>query len=153
MPFVLVQESEGAFLVRDSSDPSKYLLSLSFKSTERVLHTRIQHDNGIFFFYHQPKHDGYGSIPGSWEVAGAMFWVLSMRCLTFDDRGSVLLSAYTSWCPPYLIKVPRLLKQQQEATSIFFVFNSSDRTLHGGFVDRKRVLLSTGFDQSLHAHG
>ena len=61
---LITQEAEGSFLVRDSSDPSKYLLSLSFKSTERVLHTRIQHDNGVYFFYHQPRPDGYASIPG-----------------------------------------------------------------------------------------
>lgn len=60
---ILKEESEGSFLVRDSSDSSKYLLSLSFKSTDRVLHTRIQHDNGIYFFYHQPRPDGYASIP------------------------------------------------------------------------------------------
>ena len=38
---------DGSFLVRDSSD-DRYLLTLSFKSNGRTLHTRIEHRNGLF---------------------------------------------------------------------------------------------------------
>lgn len=41
----LVDQPDGAFLVRDSSD-DKYLLSLSFRSYNKTLHTRIEHSNG-----------------------------------------------------------------------------------------------------------
>ncbi|XP_074646058.1 uncharacterized protein LOC141902297 [Tubulanus polymorphus] len=54
-------QPNGAFLVRDSSD-DRYLLSLSFRSNERTLHTRIEHCNGMFSFYAQPELEGYTSI-------------------------------------------------------------------------------------------
>ena len=57
----LVDQSYGAFLVRDSSD-ERYLLSLSFRSYGRTLHTRIEHCNGMFSFYAQPESEGYTSI-------------------------------------------------------------------------------------------
>ena len=57
----LVQQPDGAFLVRDSSD-ERYLLSLSFRSYGRTLHTRIEHCNGVFSFYAQPESEGYSSI-------------------------------------------------------------------------------------------
>ena len=57
----LSQQPNGAFLVRDSSD-DRYLLSLSFRSNERTLHTRIEHCNGMFSFYAQPESEGYSSI-------------------------------------------------------------------------------------------
>jgi len=57
----LAGQTDGAFLVRDSSD-ERYLLSLSFRSFGRTLHTRIEHCNGVFSFYAQPESEGYGSI-------------------------------------------------------------------------------------------
>ena len=57
----LADQPDGAFLVRDSSD-DRYLLSLSFRSYGRTLHTRIEHCNGIFSFYAQPESEGYTSI-------------------------------------------------------------------------------------------
>lgn len=57
----LVNQTDGAFLVRDSSD-ERYLLSLSFRSYGRTLHTRIEHCNGVFSFYAQPESEGYFSI-------------------------------------------------------------------------------------------
>jgi len=57
----LAGQTDGAFLVRDSSD-DRYLLSLSFRSFGRTLHTRIEHCNGVFSFYAQPESEGYGSI-------------------------------------------------------------------------------------------
>nr|XP_054748622.1 uncharacterized protein LOC129254191 [Lytechinus pictus] len=43
----LSDADDGSFLVRDSSD-DRYLLTLSFKSSGRTLHTRIEHRNGLF---------------------------------------------------------------------------------------------------------
>ncbi|XP_072169320.1 uncharacterized protein [Diadema setosum] len=43
----LADRANGSFLVRDSSD-ERYLLTLSFKSGGRTLHTRIEHRNGLF---------------------------------------------------------------------------------------------------------
>ncbi|XP_076323459.1 uncharacterized protein LOC143232196 [Tachypleus tridentatus] len=57
----LTDQSDGAFLVRDSSD-DRYLLSLSFRSYGRTLHTRIEHCNGLFSFYAQPEPEGHSSI-------------------------------------------------------------------------------------------
>ena len=57
----LANQPDGAFLVRDSSD-ERYLLSLSFRSYGRTLHTRIEHCNGVFSFYAQPESEGYCSI-------------------------------------------------------------------------------------------
>lgn len=57
----LAGQPDGAFLVRDSSD-ERYLLSLSFRSYGRTLHTRIEHHNGKFIFDAQPDTEGYPSI-------------------------------------------------------------------------------------------
>jgi len=57
----LAGQQDGAFLLRDSSD-DRYLLSLSFRSDGRTLHTRIEHCNGLFSFYAQPESEGYSSI-------------------------------------------------------------------------------------------
>ncbi len=57
----LTNQPDGAFLVRDSSD-ERYLLSLSFRSYGRTLHTRIEHCNGVFSFYAQPESEGYSSV-------------------------------------------------------------------------------------------
>ncbi|XP_065827219.1 uncharacterized protein [Oscarella lobularis] len=52
---------DGAFLVRDSSD-ERYLLSVSFRSQGRTLHTRIEYFNGKFSFYRHLEADGYRSV-------------------------------------------------------------------------------------------
>ncbi|CAM9568495.1 suppressor of cytokine signaling 6 [Lampetra fluviatilis] len=52
---------DGSFLVRDSSD-ERYLLSLSFRSQNRTLHTRIEHSNGRFSFYEQLEAEGQASV-------------------------------------------------------------------------------------------
>lgn len=57
----LLGHCDGAFLVRDSSD-DHYLLSLSFRSNGRTLHTRIEHANGVFSFYSQPEAEGDSSV-------------------------------------------------------------------------------------------
>ena len=57
----LSNQPDGAFLVRDSSD-ERYLLSLSFRSYGRTLHTRIEHCNGVFSFYTQPESEGFCTI-------------------------------------------------------------------------------------------
>lgn len=57
----LVNLPDGSFLVRDSSD-DRYLLSLSFRSQIKTLHTRIEHSNGRFSFYEQPDVEGHTSI-------------------------------------------------------------------------------------------
>ncbi|XP_065177920.1 uncharacterized protein LOC135808629 [Sycon ciliatum] len=43
-------QKDGTFLVRDSSD-DRYLISLTFRSQGRTLHTRIEHHLGRFSFY------------------------------------------------------------------------------------------------------
>ena len=55
--------SDGTFLVRDSSD-DRYLLSLSFRSQGKTLHTRIEYCNGHFSFYSFPdsENEGYRSV-------------------------------------------------------------------------------------------
>ena len=57
----LVDQPDGAFLVRDSSD-DRYILSLSFRSCGKTLHTRIEHSSGLFSFYFQPEPSGHASI-------------------------------------------------------------------------------------------
>lgn len=53
----LVNVPDGAFLVLDSSD-DRYLLSSSFHSHGKTLHTRIEHSNSRFHFCEQPGADG-----------------------------------------------------------------------------------------------
>lgn len=43
-------QEEGSFLVRSKSD-QRFLFSLSFRSNDRTLHTRIEFDQGLFYFY------------------------------------------------------------------------------------------------------
>lgn len=57
----LADQPEGAFLIRDSTD-ERYLFSLSFRSFNRTLHTRIEYCNGNFSFYHLPQTEGYQSL-------------------------------------------------------------------------------------------
>ena len=59
----LAGTNDGTFLVRDSSD-DRYLLSLSFRSQSKTLHTRIEYSNGYFSFYSFPDSDteGYQSV-------------------------------------------------------------------------------------------
>lgn len=57
----LTDQPEGAFLIRDSTD-ERYLFSLSFRSFNRTLHTRIEYCNGEFSFYHLPHSEGYRSL-------------------------------------------------------------------------------------------
>jgi len=57
----LFGQPEGAFLVRDSTD-DRYLFSLSFRSSGRTLHTRVEYCNGEFSFYAQPRSDSYRSM-------------------------------------------------------------------------------------------
>ncbi|KAL5005766.1 hypothetical protein ScPMuIL_016924 [Solemya velum] len=57
----LAEKTEGSFLVRDSSD-DRYILSLSFKSHDRVHHTRIEHHKGKFSFWSQPDSHSRGTI-------------------------------------------------------------------------------------------
>lgn len=59
----LAPAKDGTFLVRDSSD-DRYLLSLSFHSQGKTLHTRIEYCNGNFSFYSFPDADteGYPSV-------------------------------------------------------------------------------------------
>lgn len=61
----LAGTDDGTFLVRDSSD-DRYLLSLSFRSQGKTLHTRIEYSNGYFSFYTFPEadSDGYRSVVG-----------------------------------------------------------------------------------------
>ncbi|KAK2086553.1 Suppressor of cytokine signaling 6 [Saguinus oedipus] len=57
----LANMPDGSFLVPDSSD-DRYLLSLSFRSHGKTLHTRIEHPNCRFSFYEQPDVEGHTSI-------------------------------------------------------------------------------------------
>ncbi|KAI9563995.1 hypothetical protein GHT06_007733 [Daphnia sinensis] len=57
----LIDQPDGAFLVRDSSDDC-HLLSLSFRSYGRTLHTRIEHTNGYFSFYAYPEAEQHSSV-------------------------------------------------------------------------------------------
>ena len=61
----LKQRADGSFLVRDSSD-ERYLLSLSFKSHGRTLHTRIEYRNGLFSLN---DSEGHASIVELVELA------------------------------------------------------------------------------------
>jgi suppressor of cytokine signaling 7 len=53
----------GAFLVRDSAD-DRYMLSLSFRSEGRTLHSRIEYSHFLFSFYTFPDadNDGYPTV-------------------------------------------------------------------------------------------
>lgn len=59
----LFRQPDGTFLVRDSSN-DRYLLSVSFRSQGRTLHTRIEYGNGNFSFFGFPdaESDSFGSV-------------------------------------------------------------------------------------------
>ncbi|XP_071451708.1 suppressor of cytokine signaling 4 [Hetaerina americana] len=57
----LTDQPDGAFLVRDSS-ADRYLLTLSFRSSGKTLHTRIEHSYGLFSFYSDSEQEGSTSV-------------------------------------------------------------------------------------------
>lgn len=57
----LRNEPDGAFLVRDSSD-DRYVLTLSFKSSGRLLHARMEHSGGLFSLCNQSESEGFTSV-------------------------------------------------------------------------------------------
>lgn len=57
----LLNLPDGTFLVRDSS-ADRYLLSVSFRSSGKTFHTRIEHSHGLFSLYSNPGQDGFASI-------------------------------------------------------------------------------------------
>ncbi|KAI4497918.1 hypothetical protein M0802_007034 [Mischocyttarus mexicanus] len=57
----LLSEPDGAFLVRDSSD-DRYLLTLSFKSSGKLLHARIEHSRGFFSLCNRGESKSFTSI-------------------------------------------------------------------------------------------
>ncbi|XP_076286021.1 uncharacterized protein LOC143211851 [Lasioglossum baleicum] len=57
----LISEPDGAFLVRDSSDV-RYVLTLSFKSSGKLLHARMEHSGGLFSFCNQSASAGFSSV-------------------------------------------------------------------------------------------
>ncbi|XP_046396979.1 uncharacterized protein LOC124163915 [Ischnura elegans] len=57
----LMDQPDGAFIVRDST-ADRYLLTLSFRSSGKTLHTRIEHLNGLFSFYSDPDQEGSASV-------------------------------------------------------------------------------------------
>lgn len=58
---ILSNAPEASFLVRDSSD-ERYILSLSFRSHHRTLHTRIAHSGMKFSFYEDNPKQAYTSV-------------------------------------------------------------------------------------------
>ncbi|XP_063221383.1 uncharacterized protein LOC134530477 [Bacillus rossius redtenbacheri] len=57
----LLDLPDGAFLVRDSS-ADRYLLSVSFRSSGKTFHARIEYSHGLFSFYSFPGQEGFASI-------------------------------------------------------------------------------------------
>ncbi|KAK9298094.1 hypothetical protein QLX08_008422 [Tetragonisca angustula] len=57
----LLSEPDGAFLVRDSSD-DRYVLTLSFKSSGKLLHARMEHTGGLFSLCNQSESEGFSSV-------------------------------------------------------------------------------------------
>ncbi|XP_032669592.1 uncharacterized protein LOC116843337 isoform X2 [Odontomachus brunneus] len=57
----LISEPDGAFLVRDSSD-DRYVLTLSFKSSGKMLHARMEHSGGLFSLCNQRENEGFSSV-------------------------------------------------------------------------------------------
>ncbi|XP_011646121.1 uncharacterized protein LOC105432853 [Pogonomyrmex barbatus] len=58
----LISEPDGAFLVRDSSD-DRYVLTLSFKSSGKMLHARMEHSGGLFSLCNQcTENEGFTSV-------------------------------------------------------------------------------------------
>ncbi|XP_076248609.1 uncharacterized protein LOC143188296 [Calliopsis andreniformis] len=57
----LISEPDGAFLVRDSSD-ARYVLTLSFKSSGKLLHARMEHSGGLFSLCNQNENEGFSSV-------------------------------------------------------------------------------------------
>ncbi|KOC63154.1 Suppressor of cytokine signaling 6 [Habropoda laboriosa] len=57
----LISEPDGAFLVRDSSD-DRYVLTLSFKSSGKLLHTRMEHSGGLFSLCNQSESEAFSSV-------------------------------------------------------------------------------------------
>uniref|UniRef100_A0A1B6DXQ0 Suppressor of cytokine signaling 6 n=1 Tax=Clastoptera arizonana TaxID=38151 RepID=A0A1B6DXQ0_9HEMI len=58
----LLDQPDGSFLVRDSS-AYDYLLTISFRSSGKSLHTRIEYCQGLFRLYPLPETEGFDSIP------------------------------------------------------------------------------------------
>jgi len=75
---------EGAFLLRDSAQPS-HLFSISFRRYQRTLHARIEHSNGLFSF---DIHDR--SVFSTRKITELIaFYKDPQRCLFFEPQLSI----------------------------------------------------------------
>ncbi|KAK7070679.1 Suppressor of cytokine signaling 6 [Halocaridina rubra] len=106
----LMDQPDGAFLVRDSSD-DKYLLSLSFRSFNKTLHTRIEHSNGWFSFYPHPEHEGHTSLVG-----------LIDHCMSHSESGVFCYSrARVPGSPSFPVRLTKAVSRFTQVRSLQYL--------------------------------
>ncbi|MPC09681.1 uncharacterized protein LOC123507757 [Portunus trituberculatus] len=106
----LVDQPDGAFLVRDSSD-DKYLFSLSFRSYNKTLHTRIEHSNGWFSFYPHPEHEDHTSLVG-----------LIDHCMSHSESGVFCFSrARVPGSPSFPVRLTKPVSRFTQVRSLQYL--------------------------------
>ncbi|CAG7833933.1 unnamed protein product [Allacma fusca] len=102
-------QPDGAFVVRDSSS-DHYLLSLSFNSNGRTLHTRIEYRNGEFRFY-SSEADSFPTVAELIE-----------HCIAYSEAGIFCYSkSRRSDHPSYPVRLTKPISRFTEVKSLLYL--------------------------------
>ncbi|CAL8126780.1 unnamed protein product [Orchesella dallaii] len=104
----LKDQPDGAFVVRDSSS-DHYLLSLSFNSNGKTLHTRIEYRNAQFCF--SPDSDSFNTVAE-----------LIQHCIAYSEEGVFCYSRrFNSASTSYPVRLTKPISRFTEVKSLLYL--------------------------------